>query len=92
MQIIDKNIDDGKPFDWGNVSSDYAKFRDIYPSEFYQKIIDRNLCTKGQSVSEISQPVQFAPKKYKFRGKTPVPVPISKTLCPFIQRFLSIIF
>ncbi len=29
MQISD--IDNGKSFDWGNTSKDYAKFRDVYP-------------------------------------------------------------
>ena len=28
--IKDKNIDDGKEFNWGRTSGDYAKFRDIY--------------------------------------------------------------
>ena len=67
MQIIDKNIDEGKPFDWGNVSSDYAKFRDIYPMEFYQKIIDRNLCTKGQAVLDIGTGTGVLPRNlYSF--------------------------
>ena len=70
MQIIDKNIDEGKPFDWGNVSSDYAKFRDIYPSEFYQKIIDRNLCTKGQNVLDIGTGTGVLPRNlYSFGAK-----------------------
>ena len=25
-----ETLDGGKPFDWGRVSSDYAKYRDIY--------------------------------------------------------------
>ena len=29
-------IDNGKSFDFGNTSKDYAKYRDIYPKEFYQ--------------------------------------------------------
>ena len=33
--IKDKNIDDGKEFDWGRTSGDYTKFRDIYTDEFY---------------------------------------------------------
>ena len=37
MKITDRDIDNGKPFDWGKTSLDYAKFRDIYPKEFYQK-------------------------------------------------------
>ena len=34
MEIINKNIDDGTPFDCGRTSSDYAKYRDIYPELF----------------------------------------------------------
>ena len=29
--MIIKDIDNGKNFDWGNTSEDYAKYRDIYP-------------------------------------------------------------
>lgn len=49
MDIKNKNIDGGKAFDWGKTSDDYAKFRDIYPQEFYDKIIGRNLCINGQT-------------------------------------------
>lgn len=30
-------IDNGKEFEWGNISEDYARFRDIYPPEFYSR-------------------------------------------------------
>ena len=33
-------IDNGRGFDWGRASRDYARYRDIYPREFYQKILD----------------------------------------------------
>lgn len=33
-------IDKGKEFDFGKTSSDYAKFRDIYPKSMYEKLID----------------------------------------------------
>lgn len=45
--INNKYIDHGKGFDWGLASKDYAKYRDIYPDAFYQKIVDMGLCTKG---------------------------------------------
>ena len=51
--ITDKNIDDGKPFDWGRVSADYAKFRDIYPKEFYDHILARGFCKDGQKVLNL---------------------------------------
>ena len=50
MEIINKNIDNGKSFDWGRASSDYAKYRDIYPEEFYNKLAGLSLGIKGQKV------------------------------------------
>ena len=43
--ISDSRIDGGKAFDWGRVSGEYARFRDIYPPEFYEKIHSLGLCT-----------------------------------------------
>lgn len=41
MEIRDERIDGGKAFDWGKASADYAKYRDIYPQEFYDRILER---------------------------------------------------
>ena len=38
--IKNKNIDNGREFDWGRTSEDYAKYRDIYPEEFYRRLLD----------------------------------------------------
>ena len=46
MEIINKNIDHGKAFDWGKTSEDYAKYRDIYPKEFYAKLAELYLGVK----------------------------------------------
>ncbi len=48
-----KDIDHGKEFDWGSASKDYARYRDIYPPEFYQKIVDLGLCVRGQTVLDL---------------------------------------
>ncbi len=70
MSITDKNIDGGKAFDWGKVSTDYAKFRDIYPQEFYDKIIARGLCIKGQSVLDIGTGTGVLPRNmYRYGAK-----------------------
>lgn len=70
MNIIDKNIDKGNPFDWGRTSSDYAKFRDIYPQDFYQKILDRNLCIDGQAVLDIGTGTGVIPRNmYRYGAK-----------------------
>lgn len=53
MEITDSRIDEGKAFDWGKTSEEYAKYRDIYPDEFYKRIIDRGYCVKGQKALDI---------------------------------------
>jgi len=51
--IINKKFDYGNPFDFGRVSQDYAKFRDIYPDEFYKKVLELGICTDGQQVLDL---------------------------------------
>lgn len=70
MEIINKNIDDGTPFDWGRTSSDYAKYRDIYPHLFYDKIISRQLCITGQNVLDLGTGTGVMPRNlYRYGAK-----------------------
>lgn len=62
MNISDTGIDGGKAFDWGKTSQDYAKYRDIYPQEFYEKIVSLGLCTKGQRVLDIGTGTGVIPR------------------------------
>lgn len=62
MEIKDKNIDGGKAFDWGRASEDYAKYRDIYPDEFYRKILDRHLCVSGQRILDLGTGTGVLPR------------------------------
>ena len=68
MQFAD--IDNGKTFDWGNTSKDYAKYRDVYPEEFYQSILDLGLCKDGQKVLDIGTGTGVLPRNmYRFGAK-----------------------
>lgn len=70
MNITDKNIDGGKAFDWGKTSADYARFRDIYPQEFYDKIISRKLCMDGQSVLDMGTGTGVLPRNmYRYGAR-----------------------
>lgn len=70
MLISNNKIDDGKAFDWGRTSEDYTKFRDIYPKEFYEKIISRGLCIEPQRVLDIGTGTGVLPRNmYKYGAK-----------------------
>lgn len=66
--MINEQIDGGKAFDWGRTSADYAKFRDIYPEEFYERIVKRGLCVNGQSVLDIGTGTGVLPRNMQKYG------------------------
>lgn len=70
MEIRDRNIDGGKAFDWGRTSGDYAKYRDIYPDEFYKRITERGFCVSGQTVLDLGTGTGVLPRNmYKYGAK-----------------------
>ena len=78
MEIIDKNLDGGKAFDWGKTSVDYARYRDIYPEEFYEKIRQHNLCIRGQRVLDLGTGTGVIPRNMYQDGAKWIGTDISK--------------
>ena len=65
-----KNIDLGNEFDWGKASENYAKYRDIYPVEFYKKILDLGYCKSGQNVLDLATGTGVLPRNmYSYGAK-----------------------
>lgn len=61
------DIDSGKAFDWGKTSEDYAKYRDIYPEEYYKAIASYGLGVKGQKCLDIGTGTGVIPRNmYKY--------------------------
>jgi len=76
--IVNKDFDGGNPFDFGKCSVDYAKYRDIYPDLFYQRIIDLGLCVKGQRVLDLGTGTGVLPRNLYKYGANFIGADISK--------------
>lgn len=68
MELTNKNIDNGRAFDWGRASSDYAKYRDIYPPVFYWKLAELSIGVKGQRVLDIGTGTGVIPRNMYVYG------------------------
>jgi 2-polyprenyl-3-methyl-5-hydroxy-6-metoxy-1,4-benzoquinol methylase len=56
------NIDHGRAFDWGRVSGDYARYRDIYPEAFYQRVAALGVGAAGQTVLDLGTGTGVLPR------------------------------
>lgn len=64
-----KSIDSGNSFDWSMASSDYAKYRDIYPKEMYQMLNCFGVGKKDQKILDIGTGTGVIPRNmYTFGG------------------------
>lgn len=78
MEIRNKTIDNGNAFDWGRTSAEYAKYRDIYPKEFYEKLAELSLGIKGQNVLDIGTGTGVIPRNMYHYGAKWTGVDISE--------------
>lgn len=63
-----QGIDNGRAFDWGSASADYAKYRDIYPEQLYQALHELGVGRKGQRVLDIGTGTGVLPRHMARRG------------------------
>lgn len=79
-------IDGGKEFDWGRTSEDYAKYRDIYPEEFYERIAKLGVCVSGQRVLDLGTGTGVLPRNMQKYGAKWTGVDVSENQIEQAQR------
>ena len=57
-----EKIDHGRDFDWGKTSESYAKYRDIYPEEFYDRVLSAGIGLRGQEILDIGTGTGVVPR------------------------------
>jgi Methylase involved in ubiquinone/menaquinone biosynthesis len=62
------DIDDGRSFDWGRTSADYAKYRDIYPPALYERLAALGVGVRGQKVLDLGTGTGVIPRNMYHRG------------------------
>lgn len=56
-------IDDGKEFDFGKTSEQYARYRDIYPDSMYEKLIQFGIGKAGQKILDLGSGTAILPMR-----------------------------
>ncbi|GAB0120271.1 class I SAM-dependent methyltransferase [Acidisoma sp. 7E03] len=72
------HIDSGRAFDFGTISDDYAKFRDVYPDVFFESIRDNGLCDTGYRVLDLGTGTGVLPRHLARFGAKFVGIDISE--------------
>ncbi len=70
-------IDNGNEFDFGRVSREYSKFRDIYPESMYEKLISLDIGKPGQEILDLGS------------GTAVLPINMSRTRAHFTATDIS---
>jgi ubiquinone/menaquinone biosynthesis C-methylase UbiE len=71
-------IDNGKEFDFGRTSDDYAKFRDIYPKSMYDKLVMFGIGKQGQKILDLGSGTAVLPINMYHTGAEFTATDISK--------------
>lgn len=60
--IILDHIDSGQGFDFGRTSSDYARYRDIYPASMYRKLRELGIVRKKERILDVGTGTGVLPR------------------------------
>ncbi len=80
------SIDNGKAFDFGNVSDAYAQYRDIYPKSMYDKLTAFGIGKNGQQILDLGSGTAILPMNLYHTGAVFTATDISDNQIRFGQQ------
>ena len=72
-----KDIDDGREFDWGRTSEEYATYRQGYPPAFYETLKNLGIGTPGQRILDLGTGTGVLARAFATNGATVVGVDVA---------------
>ena len=84
--ITKKSIDGGKAFDWGFTSQQYAKFRNIYPPQLYNRLRELGVAADGTSWLDLGTGTGILPQNMYNINAEITGVDISKEQINYAKR------
>ena len=79
-------IDNGSFFDWGKTSEDYAKYRDIYPQAFYDRLAELSIGVQGQTVLDLGTGTGVLPRNMYRYGASWTGADISENQIAYAKK------
>ena len=79
-------IDDGNEFDFGKVSDEYSKYRDIYPKSMYDKLISFGIGKNGQQILDLGSGTAVLPINLYHTGANFTATDISENQIAYGQK------
>lgn len=82
-------IDKGSEFDFGRVSGEYSKFRDIYPASMYEKLISFGIGKAGQKILDLGSGTAVLPINMSGTGAEFTATDISENQVSFGKQLVK---
>ncbi|MBR5423392.1 MAG: methyltransferase domain-containing protein [Clostridia bacterium] len=81
-----KSIDEGRSFDFGKTSAQYAAYRDIYPAELYARLRELGVAKPGSSWLDLGTGTGVLPKNMYAPGVKIVGADISEEQIAYARK------
>ena len=83
------SVDHGNEFDFGRTSEDYVKYRDIYPSDMYEKLIAYGIGKAGQKILDLGSGPAVLPLNLSPTGALITATDISENQISYGKKAVS---